>query len=67
MTGKISTAKKKKRSSTLRIHFSLAFLFFCFFSHNIRKNYYKTTLIEYIDVTVPLESLNLTALLEYLI
>ena len=31
------------------------------------ENYYKTTVIEYLDVTVLLESLDLTALLEYLI
>ena len=40
-----------------------------FFSHTIffYENYYKTTVIEYFDVTVQLESLDLTALLKYLI
>ena len=40
-----------------------------FLSHTIffYENCYKTTAIEYVDVTVLLVSLNLTALLEYLI
>jgi len=48
--------------------FLSANLAFLSFSHNISdKSYYKTTVLEYLDLTVLLESLDLTALLEYFI
>ena len=60
-------AKNKKKKEVINLY-NLFFLYQPSFSHNnFDKNYYKTTVIEYLDVTVLLDSLDLTILLEHLI
>jgi len=58
--------KKKKVSNFYTLFFLSPNPCFPFFLRQY-ENYYTTTVIEYLDVTVLLDSLNLTALLEYLI